>query len=112
MSHNYLGNGTHSHSVRTKQAIHFIFCRSFVSRSRIGEINSVLQFNVKLFGNSVCFLYEIMIVSFAHIWETRTARQVFAAQRMLRHKVYMVCDYHKVACVKFRISSSGGVTHI
>ena len=58
---------------------------------------------------AVSLCYKFMAVSFTHVWETRTSRDIRTMQGVLRHVVDVVGDNHQVANLEVRIGATSSI---
>ena len=66
----------------------------------------MLDVDVFLLGNLVSQITQLLVVSFVHVWESRTGREVLAPQWMLWEEVDVVIDDHQVTDFEVRIHTS------
>ena len=66
----------------------------------------MLDVDVFLLGNLVSQITQLLVVSFVHVWESRTGREVLAPQWMLWEEVDVVIDDHEVTDFEVWIHTS------
>lgn len=107
--HYHLRNGRHAYRITTQEMIHPILRRRLEGRTLYAHIDTMLQGDALLLGDSVGESDQLMVVSLVHIGEARTCREVLTTQRMFGEEVDMVGDDHHVADMELRVHTAGGV---
>ena len=109
--YDHFGYGAHTYGVATEDVVHFVFSGSLESRTLSSEVHTFLYFDALFLGNLASHLQELLVVSFAHIWETWTSGEVWSVQGMFGHEVDVVGDEHQVADFEVGIHTSGSIAY-
>ena len=106
VSNDNFGNGAHADSVAAQNAVHTVFGWRFEG----GTLNTYIDAMLHRDGLLLCYLigkgYQLVVVGFVHVGETRTGREVLAIERMFGEAVDVVGDNHQVANLKLRIHTA------
>ena len=109
MGYNDFRDGRHADGVAAQRAIHLVFGRSLEGGPLYAYVDTIGDAYLLLLGNGSSLLDEGKVVGLVHVRETRTGREVLAAQRMLGEHVDMVGDNHQVANLEGGVHAAGSI---